>query len=300
MATKFNCQNCGDEISVFAKPGEIITCGACGVQNMVPRISLTPFEKFRIRNLLLWFILSTIIMIPVENLLKTLDMELLFQHIRSFSFHIIVLIWILWESRRSGISVRRIIGSLPDDHRWPPVVGHVIPLILFSVGSGQITYYISSIISPSFTKEWFAGEEFSLLQALFLITVVPLVEELFFRGILINRWAAKWDTRRAVLISALIFAMLHKNVAGAFLYGFALAVIYIRTRTLIAPIVCHVLINGTALFIGIVWSSLDLPDQNQSLQSAPWFGFLCIIISAPWVIHFMRKNWPGQHWNAPI
>ena len=299
MAAKLNCRNCGDEITVFVKPGEIITCRTCGVENMVPQISVTPFENFRIRNFLLWFILSVIIMLPMERLLKSLNMEILFQHLQSFSFHIVVFIWILWESRRSGISVRRIIGSLPDDHSWLPVVGCVIPLILFSAGSGQIIYYISSIISPSFTKNWFAAEELSLLHVLFLVIVVPPVEELFFRGILINRWAARWDIKRAVLVSALIFAMLHKNMAGAFVYGFALAVIYIRTRTLVAPIVCHALINGTALFIGIVWSNLNLPDPNQSLHSVPWFGLLCLIISAPWVIHFMRRNWPGRHWRAP-
>ena len=268
-------------------------------QDTVPKTSVASFGHFEIRSLMLWFAISMFIMLPVDRLCKALSLELLSEHLWSFLFHAVVFVWVLQKSRRSDVSVRRIIGSLSDDYQWLPVVGCVIPLILFSVGSGQIIYYFSFLISPSFTKKWFSAEELSLLQVFFVIVVVPPVEELFFRGILINRWAAKWDIKRAVLISALIFAMLHKNVVGAFAYGFVLAVLYIRTRTLVAPIVCHVLINSMALGIGIIWSNLDLPDFNQSSYSVPWFGLLCLILSAPWVIQFMRRNWPRRSWNAP-
>ena len=87
------------------------------------------------------------------------------------------------------------------------------------------------------------------------------------------------------------------------LVGFVLAVLYIRTRALIIPIICHVLINGLALGMGIAWDSLSsfgiIHIFNRLLGSQPWFGLICLALSVPWVAHFMCKNWPSENWSAP-
>ena len=298
-ALEIVCQGCGEKISVLAKPGAIITCESCGVQNVISEISMGPFGNLRVRSLIFWFAMGMAIVSVAGLLLKALNLEGLSEYLWFVMFHVIVYVWIIQKSKRSGISVARIMGSLPDGYRWLPVISYVIPLILFSVGIGRTTYYLLSLISPSFAGDWFAGEEFSLFHALFLITVVPFVEELFFRGILINRLTVKWDIKRAVLLSALIFAILHRNVIGAFAYGFALAVIYVQTRALIVSIVCHILINGTALGVGVIWSVFHLPALDGPFYSGPWFGLLCLLPSAPWMIYFMRKNWPRRDWKAP-
>jgi membrane protease YdiL (CAAX protease family) len=341
VALKFKCHNCGADIVVkFLKVGETAKCKLCDAANEVPETAIVtleepiylryeeafgeeqstsseataqleeqlktlkiPFANFRLRNLLVWVIISTFAVGFIDAELETDSLGSILDCLWHFAFHGVVLLWASWHFMRSNVSVRRVMGALPDSYRWLPAVACVVPLILFSMGSGQITGYLWWLISPSFAKEWFAAEDYSICRMLLVFILVPPVEELFFRGILINKWSVRWGVKRAVLISSLLFAILHQNIIGAFAYGFVLAVLYIKTRTLLVPIVCHVLINLIALGMGMVWENSGLlkiiHTLNQLLGSGPWFGLLCLILSAPWVVYFMRRNWPRRDWSAP-
>lgn len=78
---------------------------------------------------------------------------------------------------------------------------------------------------------------------------LPMVEELFFRGVL-YRGLRPHGVARAALLSALFFAVAHFNWAvgfAAFLLGLLAAYVYERKRTLWAPIVLHVAFNSLSL-----------------------------------------------------
>lgn len=88
---------------------------------------------------------------------------------------------------------------------------------------------------------------FALLFAQ-LVIVAPLTEELLFRGVLftglVQRMAPEW----AALISAVAFSVVHLRPWGlisGLIVGYALAILYYRSKTLWAPIIAHGVINGT-------------------------------------------------------
>lgn len=90
----------------------------------------------------------------------------------------------------------------------------------------------------------------------FLASVLmgPFIEELIFRGLilqLLRRYTPNWF---AALLSAALFAGLHAmrgwgNVVNAFIMGLVFAWMVIRSQSLLPTLICHPTINFTALFL---------------------------------------------------
>jgi hypothetical protein len=82
--------------------------------------------------------------------------------------------------------------------------------------------------------------------------VVPLAEEIFFRGLL-YRWMRQfWNVWPAIIVSSILFGLLHGeiSVAGAtFILGIILAWLYERSGSLWPSITIHVINNSLKLLI---------------------------------------------------
>lgn len=97
-----------------------------------------------------------------------------------------------------------------------------------------------------------AGSPGLLMTALLVSLVAPLSEEVFFRGFLHGGLAGRHGLWRAALFSSLIFALFHldpRTVLPVFLLGMLLAGLYVRTRTLWAPVFVHLGYNSTMLLV---------------------------------------------------
>lgn len=88
------------------------------------------------------------------------------------------------------------------------------------------------------------------LVVLVVIILAPIAEELFFRGIVFNAWLREGGVRWAFIGSTLLFALIHLSIAAflpILLLGFALAWVYRRTQSLLAPIALHATFNGISV-----------------------------------------------------
>ena len=90
------------------------------------------------------------------------------------------------------------------------------------------------------------GWEFAL--KLFVLCILPgFCEEFFFRGFCQTSIEAKWGIKKAMVITAVLFALLHANPWYFHLYfllGLFLSWVYAVSRTLWIPIVCHIINNA--------------------------------------------------------
>lgn len=123
------------------------------------------------------------------------------------------------------------------------VIDRFLPL-----GSKAVTQQIA------YSLNW-ASLGFWVFMAVGSFLLVPIVEELFYRGYVQNRLAEDFDAPSAILITALFFAFSHSQyyllfsawntgmlltiLFGALVTGY----IFHRTRSLLPPMIAHALVN---------------------------------------------------------
>ena len=93
-------------------------------------------------------------------------------------------------------------------------------------------------------------------SVLMLAILAPVLEEVLFRGILLEAVREKYSSGRAIVVSALMFGVIHiipQQVVNAFVIGLILGFIYVRTNSLWPVIIIHALNNAMAYVI-MQWS----------------------------------------------
>ena len=278
-----------------------------------------PFRALRVRTMLPWLIVAAPAALVLSALLAVvLGLDRRDTAVLSIAFDVwlygSIAIWLLWQFSRRRLDLRRFLGRLPKGYRWLPTIGILVPAVLFSMGTLIITLYLISLAAPGLVESYLAEDVFSdssgsevpkLYTAwllLSLLVLAPVVEEFLFRGILVNRWTTKWGIGKSVVVSSLLFGLPHGlGVVGATLFGVVLALLYVRTRTLIVPIACHMANN---LFVAVIslggaGSPPDSAYSVEQLQTDAWVGALLLALSAPWLAHFAHRNWPSRNTPAP-
>ena len=108
---------------------------------------------------------------------------------------------------------------------------------------------------------------------LFAVIIAPIMEELIFRKLLIDRIIVFGDGP-AILLSAVIFGLIHGNITQcvyAFLVGWVLGYVYVRTGRITASILLHMLMNlaGSALPL--------LVEQICGVRSPGYWIYLIVL-----------------------
>ena len=133
-------------------------------------------------------------------------------------------------------------------------------------GYTDITTSMPSIDSPLAAVAFAAG----------IAVLPPIAEEFAFRGIVLSHLRRHGDFL-AVMVSALLFALVHGNVVQipfAFFAGIALGVAYVKTNNLLVPIVIHLLNNGLSV---VVQLALVYGGENLA-NMVSVFGMLALLI----------------------
>lgn len=98
----------------------------------------------------------------------------------------------------------------------------------------------------------FPNSERGYLITLIGIALTPAVgEELLFRGVIMNNLKTKTNVHNAIAISALVFALIHFNMTNFFYYfilGVILGYLYYWGRSIVFPIMLHLLNNASVVF----------------------------------------------------
>ncbi len=93
--------------------------------------------------------------------------------------------------------------------------------------------------------------DFSDLFYIKILLLSPVIEELIFRGIILDGFLSRYSTRKAILLSSLFFSVLHFSplqILYTFILGIFCGWYYSRTRNLLSCIIIHFLNN----LIGII------------------------------------------------
>lgn len=99
-----------------------------------------------------------------------------------------------------------------------------------------------------------AGER-NIFGVICVVVLIPIFEEIFFRGLIFNELRKNISLLFSIVIQALIFALAHGNVkqgAYAFVLGIITAVAYTWTKSIWSNIAIHITFN--------LFGSIPIPD----------------------------------------
>lgn len=221
--------------------------------------------------------------------------------------------WFLWRVRSVGGNLQYLWGRVPKRMRWGRLFGLTITTLMTSLGLFMLFTYLWYSISPDSMAHLFdrmlrlksslrpansvLPEISKVLTLITVIIVAPLTEEFIFRGILLQRWATKWNLPIALILSSILFGLLHLNSFGAGILGLVVGVLYCQTKSLWVPVAFHAT-NNTIASLSIVLPP-NLPSTAsvgamENVASHGWTGFVWVCLAAPWVIQFLRRNFPRK------
>lgn len=98
-----------------------------------------------------------------------------------------------------------------------------------------------------------------IILILSVTVVAPVFEEVIFRGIILNGMFRKLNSKVAIVISALLFALMHMNLVqgiNAFLLGILLGYIYLKTKSIHLSIFAHFINNTIGIMIAVYMEKL--------------------------------------------
>ena len=146
----------------------------------------------------------------------------------------------------------------------------LIPILLFFLG-----LFISAITSSILSILGFEVDTINMssgnstnwlffLQGVILISILPgIFEEIFHRGFLLTNLSLELGYKRAIIISSILFALIHLNISQSFhaaIIGLVLSVLVVITSSIWAAIIPHIIFNliifyiyfanGSDLFLG--------------------------------------------------
>ncbi len=268
--------------------------------NMNPRgglVSDSPFAAVRARWLPLVALGTMVALVVVTAVVGgVFDVSLDTDEALAAMLYLPLIGWTLWVAWRHQIRLRVFFRWPRIGRYWWVVLGMTLALFAFSIGAGNIT----SALFPDYTAsaEVTTDPGFAVLF-ISLVVLPPLVEEVIFRGMLLERWAAKWRLGVAIIVQAVAFGVLHVDPVGAGMFGVVMALMYLRTRSLWVPIVMHALNNGTVLaFVFLVGDSAS-EQEPPGLIEALIAGTIFMAISLPFLILFLVRNWPDARTLTP-
>ncbi|WP_341960004.1 CPBP family intramembrane metalloprotease [Planococcus maritimus] len=263
------------------------------------------FAEMKSRYLILFTILGVIATLIVFMLI---DADLVTTEIAvQIAFYIVVPYFFFhyYWSKNPDWSLSEVLTTKGIKPWLPGIVGMVLVSIAFSLAMFWLQL---AIISPAFP--WLAelflapvetpgGVGYEYFMLLTLVILAPIVEEFVFRGVFLTRFMAKTSMWGGILISSLLFGVLHLDFIGAFLFGIIASLLYLRTGNLLLPILFHMLNNALAAlsmyvpidkFFAVDWFVVTTMADIESKALA---NIVIMVVSAlltAWIIYRLAKG----------
>jgi membrane protease YdiL (CAAX protease family) len=194
-----------------------------------------------------------------------------------------------------------------------------LAIIVFMAGFVIISSEIDNVLIYFLPMPEFLQDTFELIMvkqlfivSIFLVGIIPgLTEEMLFRGIILNGLEKNYSNKKAILISALLFGIIHLNpwqFVTAFIIGVISAWICIKTKSIILCIYMHIFNNILSVVALKYKEQLSINGFNttytgnaEHIFQPIWFDIIGIITTLLGILLIKKavKNQKTSH-NSPI
>lgn len=172
------------------------------------------------------------------------------------------------------------------------IKSYFIPCIIaftYSMSFSLITYdAVGNALSPMHIGAEHYGVWGIPMLILTILISAPIAEEIMCRGIMMNTLKKSFSTKTAIIVSSLIFGIMHILTGssilalGAIIMGLILAIIYEKTDSLYVAIVAHAVANSPDF---ILYTS---PQINNGIRIS--LAFILLGISAICLLKWCKSK----------
>ena len=262
------------------------------------------FNEVKILSAVFWYIFSMIIVIFIScilyitNGIDLIDNDNLLSLMSTTLFIIILLYKFRINKNKILLLIKDYIKKINIKELGSIIATQIclsmgISFLLIGIVYFKFPNILNELLSQSPVAE---ASTYSGLFISMLITVIgaPVMEELFFRAILFKRISRKLNIYIGMIVSSLVFGLLHIELAiiGAFIFGIASCILYIKYKNILIPMTVHFFNNLIAFLpqLDINTPVDNSPFTNSDAIFSLSFGSLLFLIGMFFFIKFILKN----------
>ena len=204
-------------------------------------------------------------------------------HLYLYSF--IFLYLALWLLRRQHINIKSLYKFPNVKELIPMVIIILIARFIVTLPFPEPIGFIKSIIHNQARVIGLSTRPIFPLLDLKTILLCPIIEELFFRGVILRNFIKRYPPLIAIILSSLIFGIYHPNLENLIYYiiaGIIFGVLYYSHNSLTTCTLSHIIWNAVSLF---KINYLEL--NNSNLLSLPIIYILALYV----LVFLLKKNY---------
>jgi hypothetical protein len=168
-----------------------------------------------------------------------------------------------------------------SEYKFSPTSPKILILITLStigIQTGITSPLVSLIPVPEFMKTILLelGNMNGVFACIAIVLAAPILEELIFRGIMLNGLLRAHTPIKAILISSILFGLVHLNpwqFISAFMIGIFSGWVYYKTKNLTLSIHIH-FVNNAVAFGSMFFMDMDTETMIDMPLSEFYGGYL--------------------------
>ncbi|WP_220788102.1 CPBP family intramembrane glutamic endopeptidase [Bacillus paramobilis] len=218
--------------------------------------------------------------------------------------YVIPVLWFYKYCRRHSINFQETFFAKPTVISTRIVVMPVVMLLVFQLGCLMalsvliLSFSSEELATSSVAKTKETGDVLQVwIRCIVVAFLAPIAEKIMFRGYLLRKLHLKFSVKTSVIISSVIFGILHLQATfSAILFGVVMCLLYIKSRSLVLPIIVHMIHNILIVTKDVI--SISNPSESTSASTAPMsitIGIIAALIflgvGLLWIIPFLKRNW---------
>lgn len=230
--------------------------------------------------------------------------------IEVFLFYLFSTIFLSIYFIRNKVILSRLIGGYPSIRYSIKTICYTVILVVFLLAFTGFFIMILNYTGFNFSNDNYVHRNliviplYPIIFDRFIRTFfIPVVEEIFFRGIVFHVLGLKYGLKKSIILTSLVFSSLHVNIIWAFLFSIVAMLLYIKTRSLFYPIMLHITHNLIVTLIVLIAKINYCNKVNINLMADISFGvgvnMVVLVVTIIWLILFIKKNWPKSDCKMP-
>ncbi|WP_027724333.1 CPBP family intramembrane glutamic endopeptidase [Tuberibacillus calidus] len=133
-----------------------------------------------------------------------------------------------------------------------------------------------------------------IFDTIVAVLIAPFVEEIFFRGLIMQSWALRWGVKKGIVFSSILFSIMHLSpeFLDMFIGGIILSILFIKYQSLLISISFHAIYNVINVVLQIFTSggNSNDPFTVDQFKATGWVGLIMFVISFIIFVIYLKKS----------